>query len=131
MSLPRRLIGPVRALSLALIAFGAPAAGSAPAAPLHLVTEPVGSGIRIRVVGHSAVACDARYSLEVSNRSGGGSNRSVQRGAARLRPGVVSNVATLTLGNAAPGSWSARLVVDPCGTARRYEEVSGSAPSPR
>ena len=131
MTLPRFLVAPVGFVSLALAAAAATAAVTRPAAPLHLVTEPAGSGVRIRIVGHSPVVCEARYSLEVANRSGGGTSRSVQRGAARLRPGVVSNVATVTLGNAAAAGWTARLVVDPCGPAKRYEEVIGPARSPR
>jgi hypothetical protein len=120
------MIAPLHLLSLAALSFATPGAGTAVPAPLHLVTEPVAGGIRVRVVGISAVACDARFSLEVSNRSGGGTSRSVQRGVARLQPGVASTAATLTLANAGPESWSARLVVDSCG-GERYEEVSGSA----
>ena len=120
------MIAPLHLLSLAALSFAAPGDGTVAPAPLHLVTEPIAGGIRVRVVGKSAVACDARFSLEVSNRSGGGTSRSVQRGVARLLPGAASTAATLTLGNAGADSWSARLVVDPCG-GDRYEEVSGSA----
>jgi hypothetical protein len=113
-------------MMIAALASAAPAATAAPA-PLHLVSEPVAGGLRLRVVGASAVACDARFSLEVSNRAGGGTSRSVQRGVARLRPGVATTAATVMVGNAALDSWSARLVVDPCAGGKRYDEVSGSA----
>ena len=114
-------------IAIASLALAAPGDGIAAPGPLHLVTEPVAGGIRVRVVGHSAAPCAARFSLEVANRAGGGTSRSVQRGVARLLPGVTTTAATLTLGNAGPESWSARLLVDPCGGGKRYEEVSGSA----
>ena len=111
-------------LWLAAALAGAPAAAPAPAGPLRLVTEPSGNGIRISVVGESAVSCEAQYLLTVSTKLATGSNNSVQRGAASLRPGVVTVVATVTLGNA--GSWSARLRVEPCGTTKGYEETKAS-----
>ena len=80
----------------------------------------------MRVVGHSPVQCDAIYALEVTNGAAGASNRSVQRGTARLRPGIGATVATLTLATASHEAWTARLKVDPCGSARTYTEVRSS-----
>jgi hypothetical protein len=94
--------------------------------PLHLVTEPVGAGIRVRVVGESPVACEAHYVLEVASDPAEGANRSVQRGAARLGPGVATTIATVTLANAGSKAWTARLGVEPCGGAKTYEETTGA-----
>lgn len=93
--------------------------------PLRLVTEQLGAEVRFRVVGEAAGPCDASYVLTVANRAAAGSNRSIQRGAARLRPGAATTLATATL-RAAPGSWSATLAVRGCGPDAVYEEKSGA-----
>jgi hypothetical protein len=123
MTLRRQILG---LLGFSLIAVGAPGPAAAPARPLHLLAEPASGGTRLKVVGHSATACVATYVLEVSSGSNGGRNHSVQRGAARLQPGVPTTVATLTLAVADPSAWSARLSVEPCGAGRAYEERGGS-----
>lgn len=107
------------------------AAGAAPmadtrSAPVHLVTERVGQGVRITVVGKSESAIDATYALEVSSNAAGGGNRSTQRGSVRLRPGVPVTMITLTLGGNAGAGWTARLKVEPKG-APAYEEVRTSS----
>ena len=96
-----------------------------PARPLQLVTEASGKGMRIYVVGTSAVLCDASYDLEVSSGSTFGANRSIQRGAARIKPGVEAKVLTMTLAKVDPGGWSVRLRVTPCGAGTPYEETRG------
>ena len=75
-------------LMSSMLPFAAALAAAAPSgadAPVRLVAEAVGDAVRIRVVGRSASALDARYALEVSGRPGGGTNRSTQRGTVRLR----------------------------------------------
>jgi hypothetical protein len=94
--------------------------------PLHLVTEATGNGIRLRVVGMSDAACVARYALDVSSRSPGGHNRSVQRGTARLSPGTPAVVATSALVGTAAQGWTAQLSVEGCGPGDRYEERAGA-----
>ena len=108
------------ALPLGILVAMTMASAPGPASPLHLVADPVDSGVRLRVVGSSAVACDASYELEVVGSAGG--NRSVQRGSARLAPGKQVVVATTTLGNRASSGWSATLRVDGC-DGHRYEQV--------
>lgn len=106
-------------------------AGAAPmadtrSAPVRLVTEQVGQGVRITVVGKSASPVDATYALEVSSNAAGGGNRSTQRGSVRLRPGIPVTMITLTLGGNAGEGWTARLKVEPKG-APAYEEVKTSS----
>ena len=115
-------------LWLAAAMFVAPGHPAPPVGPLHLVTEPAGSGVRVRVVGESVVACEVHYVLEVANDSAAGSNRSVQRGAARLRPGVAATVATLTLANAGSKAWTARLKADRCEGGQAYDETARGTP---
>jgi hypothetical protein len=91
------------------------------------VTEGVGNAIRLRVIGKSEAACEARYTLEVSSASSGGRTRSVQHGIARLAPGTTAVVATSTLAGATPTGWIARLSIEGCGTGNRYEEISGAS----
>jgi hypothetical protein len=120
----RRSIVPVMGFAAALL--GAPGPAAPPARPLHLLTEPLKGGTRLRVVGESAIVCEAHYVLEVSSGSAGNRNHSVQRGAARLRPGVRTTIATTTIGAADPTAWLALLSVEPCGTGSTYEERGGS-----
>jgi len=117
----------VQALWLAAALLGGTAGAAAASRPLHLVSEATGTGIRLRVVGQSAVACEASYTLEISNRSRAGSSRSVQRGIARLKPGAAPvDIATSTLGGAAAAGWTSRLSVGRCGASPQYEEVAGA-----
>lgn len=81
--------------------------------PIQLVTESVGNGVRLIVVGDVTVPTEASYALEVSSDAAGGGNKSVQRGTARLVPGGKTRLMTLTLGNVGHGQWSATLSVDP------------------
>jgi len=120
------MVGVIHTLWLAAALVGANADAATSARPLHLVTEPIGADIRIRVVGESAVACEANYVLEVSNKSATGSNRSVQRGAARLRPGAEATFSTVTLVDAVSRHWTARLSVHSCGRGERYDEAKGA-----
>ena len=88
------------------------------AAPIHLVTEPLGAeaedGIEIRVVGIADSEVDALYTLEVESDVGApDSSRSVQRGRAQLRAGQEATLATVRLPHAVPGRWEARLLVEP------------------
>lgn len=95
----------------------------AEAPPIRLVSEEVGGGVRLKVIGASDEIMAASYTLEVTG--GRGANRSVQRGTARLRPGAPVTLVTLTLGNADAG-WSALLKVSPeDGTP--YEQTQGSS----
>ena len=105
-------------ISPAPSAAGGAAEGAA--APIHLVAEPVGEGVRIRVVGSSDAPFEASYSLEAESGANGASNRSTTRSWVRLEPGVSVTLATVNLGNA--GKWTARLKVEPK-DAPPYEEV--------
>jgi len=114
--------------SLALGAIAA-ATGGGPAgdrSPIHLVAEPHGDGVHIRVVGSADTAFDGLYTLEVSSDVvEGRGNSSVQRGRARLRPGEVVTLISLRLGDVVPGRWEARLLVEPVG-GEPYREVRDS-----
>src|SRR3546814_10776567 len=66
----------------------------AEAPPIRLVSEEVGGGVRLKVIGASDEIMAASYALEVTG--GRGANRSVQRGTARLRPGAPVTLVTLT-----------------------------------
>ena len=94
-------------------------------APIRLVSEPTGSGLRLKVIGSSDRIISADYTLEVSSRSNGGTNRSSQSGGVRLEPGVVATLVTLSLGNVRDGAWTARLQVH-TSEGVTYEEVISS-----
>ena len=115
-------------LFLAAALFGSSSGAAQPPAgepPLRLVAELVGTGIRLQVIGNSIAACEAHYELDVTGDSVRGGNRSIQRGTARLSPGVPATLATVTLASVNPDGWSAKLSVHPCG-GERYEQVRGS-----
>ena len=113
------------AVSLAILAAAAPASGAAGAAPIHLVAEKVGEGVRLQVLGAAREPFEGSYALEVTTDAAAGKNRSTQRGTARLQPGVPVTLVTLTLGNVRSGTWSAKLRVEPSGGSP-YEEHQGS-----
>ncbi len=96
------------------LALGAVLASAAPtlpqAAPVRLVSEPSGNGVRLRVVGASAAPYSGRFRLTVASEAGGAGNRSVQSGTANLRPGTEATLVDLTLGRVSDG-WSAVLEV--------------------
>ncbi len=52
-------------------------------APIHLVAEPAGDGVRVKVVGASKAAYSASFSLEVTSDG----NRSLHRGSVDLQAG--------------------------------------------
>ena len=60
------------ALFQALLAVALPGSDMAQAGPLHLVTQPEGSGVRISVVGHHVRTCDVSFVLEVVQKSAAG-----------------------------------------------------------
>ena len=91
--------------------------------PLRLIAEPVGTGVRLQVVGSSPVACEARYELEVAASAGG--SRSVQRGSAKLKPGSDIVLATTTLGGNSSDGWSATLSVEACDGSHYKQVKSG------
>lgn len=84
--------------------------------PVRLVTEDRAGRLELRVVGQADRPIALTYSLEVT---GGGGNRTRQRGDARLEPGQRVDLMTLTLGNSQAG-WRARLSVQP-ETGEAYE----------
>lgn len=96
-------------------------------APIRLVVEPQGEGMELRVVGASDRAIEASYALEVESDAAAGGNRTVQRGRARLSPGVPVTLMTLTLGHVAQGRWTARLRVEPAGAVPYEDRRSNSA----
>jgi hypothetical protein len=98
-------------------------------APIRLVSEAAGDGMRLKVVGLSDRPLSADYKLEVSSQSGGGTNNSVQSGGVQLQPGVPVTLVTLSLGNVKNGGWTARLHVTPRPGAA-YQEVRTSADGP-
>lgn len=111
---------------IALAALGGAAPAGSPSAPIHIVTEPAGAGVRISVVGDSSRAIEATYSLEVSSETGGGRSRSTQKGTARLKPGAPVTLVTTRLGDLQGGSWTATLHVQPVG-GPAYQEVRTSS----
>ena len=113
-----KLVG-VLAAMMASVSGVAGAEGSR--GPIHLVAEPAGEGVRVRVVGASEAPYAATFSLEVVS----GGNRSIHRGSANLQGGEAVTLSTVTLGNAAPGQWRAHLRVEPQGSAA-YEENRSS-----
>lgn len=90
-------------------------------APIHLVAEPAGDGVRVRVVGASKAAYSASFSLEVTSDG----NRSLHRGSVDLQAGDAVTLSTVTLGDAAPGRWRAHLKVEPQG-GQAYEQTRTS-----
>ncbi len=87
------------------------------ARPLTMRVDEDGSATVVNLIGISDYACSVSYDLEVSQ----GGNRSIQRGVARLHPGLTTTVATVRL---APHPLYARLAVKPCGL-KEYEETFG------
>ena len=83
--------------------------------PIKLVATDLGSSIQIKVVGDSTTPVDATYALEVSGGPKPGSNRSVQRGRAALKPGVAVTLITLEVGTPNGAGWNANLHVEPHG----------------
>jgi hypothetical protein len=81
--------------------------------PLHLDIANDGGVLVIKLVGESPTPWSALYELEVSGGAPAASNRSVQRGSARLQPGRPATVATVRLGSVAGKSWTAHLNVRP------------------
>jgi hypothetical protein len=86
--------------------------------PIYLVAERAAEGLRLRVIGSSHVPFEAAFSLEVTSSG----NHSVHRGSAMLDGGEARILSTVTLGNADPGKWLARLRVEPRG-GKAYEQV--------
>jgi hypothetical protein len=112
-----KLVGALAAMMTSLSG----GAGEGARGPIHLVAEPAGEGVRVRVVGSSEAPYAAAFSLEVTS----GGNRSLHRGSASLDGGQAVTLSTVTLGNASPGQWRAHLSVVPEG-APAYEEVRDS-----
>ena len=85
--------------------------------PLRLHVEREGNATIVQVVGTAAAPVSASYDLQVTS----GGNRSVQRGVAKLQPGVRTTVATLRLNAERPAR--ARLTVSSPVVAEYHEEV--------
>ncbi len=105
----------------AMIASAAGGVGEAPASPIYLVTEPAEQGVRVMVIGASSGDFAATFTLDVV----GSGNRSRHSGSVTLYPGEPVTLSTVTIGNAAPGQWEARLRVQPQG-GPAYEQVRTS-----
>jgi hypothetical protein len=115
-------------MSWAAIILAAASAAAPPSArPLQLQVDDSGSQVIIRLVGESPTAFAASYELEVTGGSSGSSNRSIQRGTARLQAGQSVTVATLRLRNSTQTRWIARLHVTPSAGAA-YDVQWRSAP---
>jgi len=113
-----KLLGALAALTSSV----AGGAGQDPGpAPINLIVEPAGEGIRVQVVGASYAPYAAAFTLEVTS----GGNRSLHRGSAALEGGGKVTLSTVTLGNAAPGQWKAHLAVQPEGS-EPYDQVRTS-----
>jgi hypothetical protein len=92
--------------------------------PLKLVTEETNAGVKVEIVGDSDVACAVEYELEVQSGGTGNTNRSVQRGKARLLPNQKVTVAKAMIGSGPSAEWQARLLVKPCSGPSYEESVS-------
>lgn len=113
------LTGSMMTMTMAAIAAAGPAAS---VQPVTLDIADGGGTLRIRVVGRSAGAIDARYSLTLEAPGSGNSTR--QDGAARLEAGRETVLADLTMSTGATG-WRAILEVTPStGAPYRIERAS-------
>src|SRR3546814_16104031 len=101
--------GALVAAALASSVGGASAPASA--APIQLVAEPVGDGVRLQVVGDAASAVEARYSLDVTSDTAAVKNRSTHRGPARLQPGNRGILITMTHRHGSNVNWTGKLLV--------------------
>lgn len=102
----------------------AAAFGSLPAAtdaPIRVLAVPAGAGVQLTVIGASAIDFEGTFTLEAQSAAANG-NRSVHRSGARLRPGQEVTLLSITLGNAVPGEWQAKLRVEPK-AGEPYEQV--------
>lgn len=91
-----------------------PSMASNPDSAVHpVVLEAVQDGDRltIAVIGESAEAVSARYSLEADSGKPNGGNRSTQSGNVSLQPHQRKVLINLTLGNVTGAAWKARLAV--------------------
>jgi hypothetical protein len=105
------------------IMLAAAGAAAAPAAqPLKLSVDDSGELVVIKVVGEAPSAWSGKYELEVTGGPPGGSSRSVQGGAAALRPNTPVTVATVRLGGRNGEVWTAHLHVTPAAGAAYDEE---------
>lgn len=102
-------------IAAALAAASPAAATPAAQAPIRLLVERNGGTVVVNVVGEAQEAFEADYALEVSSPNGGGSNRSIQRGRARLAAGQSATFIQLRVSAAPQSDWSARLLVTPVG----------------
>lgn len=100
-----------------LAAMLSPVSGDAPAvadnAPIFLVAESAGEGIKLLVKGSAAEEFQASFTLEVNSNTRGGGNKTTHRGGVRLAPGETVILSTVNLGAITPGHWEARLTVKP------------------
>ncbi|GAA4768728.1 hypothetical protein GCM10023219_13420 [Stakelama sediminis] len=81
--------------------------------PITLLVSQQQDSVELRVVGQSPEAVQAHYTLEVSGGDKSNSNRTVQRGSARLKPDQAVVLMTLKLGAAGGRHWHAVLKVEP------------------
>lgn len=110
-----KLLGAMAALMSGAVA------GEQSREPIMLVAEPADEGVRLKVVGAAQRDLEATFSLEVT----GAGNRSRHNGSASLRAGERVTLSTVTLGNARPGQWQARLAVS-LADGKNYEQVRTS-----
>ena len=93
--------------------------------PLKLVTEDTDAGVQVLVVGNSDIACAVAYELEVQSGGAGNTNRSMQRGKARLLPNQKITVVKALIGSGSSMEWKARLLVRPCSGLPYEESTTG------
>jgi hypothetical protein len=90
---------------------GIAGAGQPSQSPLQLRVDSSDGAVVIRLVGEARETCAVTYELEVTGQG----NRSINRGAATIKPGTPVTVATVRLANSSHSDWSAKLRVDACG----------------
>lgn len=105
---------------LLMAATAAAPGASPPPPPIRVVTDRVGDGVRITVLGDAQQPFEGDYALDVSAGTNGNVNHSVQSGRARLEPGAPRTLITLMLANAPAGSWHATLKVTGTGNGGSY-----------
>jgi len=81
--------------------------------PVRLSIEQVEGAARLLVEGASDRAVEVDYELDVTSRSGGGTNRAHQRGVARLKPGEPMVLIRLSVSQGPRADWEAKLTVTP------------------
>lgn len=92
--------------------------------PVRLSIEQVEGAARLLVEGESDRAVEVDYELDVTSRSGGGTNRAHQRGVARLKEGESVVLIRLSVSQGPRADWEAKLTVTPRDGTAYFQRLS-------